>query len=86
MPDISFEELFGRLKNRQLKAHNIYNADLNLPSILSSRYYRTHTYDNPDKDQSLPTVFIDIEVYTRNAPNQRFDFVTGDCPLSAITL
>lgn len=86
MSDISFDDLRVRLKSNQLKIHNIYNADLNLPSVLSSKYYRTHTYDNPDKDQVLPTVFIDIEVYTRNAPNQRFDFITGDCPLSAITL
>jgi len=86
LAEIAFDELYESIKNHQLNEHNIYNADLNLPSVLSAQYYRTHSYDNPERDQAVSVVFIDIEVYTRNAPNQKFDFKTGDCPLSAITL
>jgi len=84
--DVDFDEVYQSIQHRQLNEHNIYNADLNLPSMLSAQYYRTHTYDNPERDQVISAVFIDIEVYTKPAPNQKFDFKTGDCPLSAITL
>jgi len=83
---IEFQQVLSGLKTGQLKYYNLYNADLQIDGVLSSEYYKSHSNDNTDRDQKVSVVFLDIEVWTRNAPNQKFDFKTGDCPLSAITL
>lgn len=72
--------------SKNLKFYNFYNLDMNVNTFYSAKYYleEKEKEENPELQQRLSTVFLDIEVYQNNK-KVPFKFDESNHPVSALT-
>lgn len=85
MQELGEKEFIDLLKSGQLTPYNLYNLDIDYTQLYSVDNYINNPNDNPDKDQLLNILFLDIEIFTNNAG--LFPEPTdANYPINAITI
>jgi len=82
---MDFEQLISNVRVGNLNWYNFYNSDIDPDIHLLTKYYNTHKSDDIEIDQPVSILYLDIEVW-HDDRTRKFDFKTGEFPISAITI
>ena len=85
MQDLNEKDFLTHLDSGSISPYGVYNLDIDYPQFYSVNNYINNTHDNLDIDQKLNILFIDIEVYTKNA-KEFPDPTIAAHPINAITI
>ncbi len=86
MTKLTFQDVEGMVKSKQLGFHNFYNLDIPITTQYSIKYYKEHQHDTIDSNQFLNTIYLDIELYTYNKGLDMNNMQDGELPINIVTI